>query len=95
LLAGGAQLIEMLSSHVLAKGFSCFGSLTLGRVYSGLRHFDIDDLGFGEPTAFESVHALQPLITLKAIGRLFVWNKRNGMLSKKPRRISPSGLRYI
>ena len=62
-LAGGAQLIEVLSSHVLTEGFGGFGTLTLGSVHSGLGDLHIDDLGFDEATAFERVHIDQPLIT--------------------------------
>ncbi|GFE83967.1 hypothetical protein GCM10011487_59670 [Steroidobacter agaridevorans] len=62
-LAGGAELIEVLGGHVLAKDFRGFGSLTLGGVHGGLGDFHIDDLGFDEPTAFERIHCWQPLIT--------------------------------
>ncbi len=58
--AGSAQLIEVLGSHVLAKGFDGFGTLTLGSVHGGLGDFHIDDLGFDEPTAFERIHIGNP-----------------------------------
>jgi hypothetical protein len=59
--------MEVLGSHVLAERFDCFGTLTLGGVHSGLGHFHIDDLGSDEPTAFESIHVLQPLITAEQL----------------------------
>ena len=90
-LAGGPQLIEVPGSHVLANRLDRLASLALGSAHGGFGHFHIDDLGLDEPAAFERIHVVQPLITLGAIGWLRAVD-RSASLSKKPRRISPSGL---
>lgn len=60
----------MLGSHVLAECLGCFGALAFGSIHSSFGHLHIDDLAFDETAAFERIHVVQPLITLRAIGRL-------------------------
>jgi hypothetical protein len=59
-LAGGAQLIEMPSGHVLAQDFDGFGTLTFGSAHGGLGDLYIDELSLDEPTTFERVHRFNP-----------------------------------
>lgn len=82
--ASGAQLIEVLGRHVLAEDLDRLGTLTLGSIDRGFGDFDVDDLGFDEPTAFQRVHAVQPLITDEAIGWLLYRSDANAPEQKAP-----------
>ncbi len=47
----------------LRRALAASARCRLEGVDRGLGHFDVDDLGFDEPTAFQRVHIVQPLIT--------------------------------